>query len=280
MRQLCFVLLIVLLLALPVFADELSLRSGQVHNGEVAVLQWQGTPLSFAVARFNEEVYYLYPDSDGAIALLPVGLDVPAGQYPVLAAMVDRQGQTSTTELLLTVVDKQRPEERLTLPERMVTPGKQDRERISRENNRLTEVFAGRSPRFWTTFETPVDDAVNSVFGKRRVLNGKPKSPHSGTDFRSPMGTPVRPISNGRVALVADLFYTGNTVVVDHGEGLFSLYAHLSEVLVAEGDDLLVTEVLGKVGSTGRSTGAHLHLTVKLFGERIDPLALLAAFNN
>lgn len=280
MKQACLVVLVVLSLALPAFAGELSLRSEQVYNGEVAVLQWRGTPLSFAVARFNKEVYYLYPDSDGAIALLPVGLHVAAGHYPVLAAMVDLQGQTSTTELLLTVVDKQRPEERLTLPERMVTPGRKDLERISRENNRLKEIFAGRSPRLWTNFVMPVGDAVSSVFGKRRVLNGKPKSPHSGTDFRSPMGTPVRPISNGRVALVADLFYTGNTVVVDHGEGLFSLYAHLSEVLVEEGNDLLVSDVLGRVGSTGRSTGAHLHLTVKLFGERIDPLALVAAFND
>ncbi len=184
------------------------------------------------------------------------------------------------TEAVLAWLDRERPEERLTLPKRMVTPGKKDSARISREHNHLKEVFAGRSPRFWTSFEKPVDDAVNSVFGKRRVLNGKPKSPHSGTDFRSPSGTPVRPISNGRVALVSDLFYTGNTVVVDHGEGLFSLYAHLSEVLVEEGHDLLVTDILGKVGSTGRSTGAHLHLTVKLFGERIDPLALLAAFKD
>jgi len=280
MRQLWLLLVFTFFLASSVFSGELLLRSEQINNGEVAVLQWHGEPLSFGVVRFNEEVYYLYPDSDGAIALLPVGLGVAAGHYPIIAAMVDLQGQTSTTELLLTVVDKERPEEHLTLPKRMVSPGKQDSARISREHTHLKEVFAGRSPRFWTTFERPVDDVVNSVFGKRRVLNGKPKSPHSGTDFRSPSGTPVCPISNGRVALVSDLFYTGNTVVVDHGEGLFSLYAHLSEVLVEAGHDLLVTDVLGKVGSTGRSTGAHLHLTVKLFGERIDPLALLAAFKD
>ena len=280
MRQIFFSLLVSLLLSLPAYGGELSLRSGQVYNGEVAVLQWQGEPLSFGVARFNKEVYYLYPDTEGAIALLPVGLNVPAGHYPVLAAVVDQQGQTTTEDLLLTVVDKQRPEEYLTLPERMVSPGKQDRARISRENSLLNQIFERRSPRFWTTFERPVGNTVSSVFGKRRILNGKPKSPHSGTDFRSPAGTPVRPISNGRVALVADLFYTGKTVVVDHGEGLFSLYAHLSEVLVEEGNDLLLTDVLGKVGSTGRSTGAHLHLTVKLFAERVDPMALLAAFND
>ncbi len=105
-------------------------------------------------------------------------------------------------------------------------------------------------------------------------MNGKPRAPHSGTDFRSPQGTPVRSISNGRIVLVDDLFYTGKTVVLDHGEGLFSLYAHLSRVLVEEGHELLVGDVLGEVGSTGRSTGAHLHLTVKLLGERVDPESL------
>ncbi|MEJ2520611.1 MAG: M23 family metallopeptidase, partial [Desulfuromonadales bacterium] len=82
----------------------------------------------------------------------------------------------------------------------------------------------------------------------------------------------------GRVAFVGDLFYTGKTVVVDHGEGLISLYAHLSETLVTEGMSLAAGTALGKVGSTGRSTGAHLHLTVRLLGERIDPMALLALF--
>jgi murein DD-endopeptidase MepM/ murein hydrolase activator NlpD len=280
MKHVYFSLLLTFFLVSSAFSGDLSLRHEKVNNGEAAVLQWRGEPLSFGVVRFNDDIYYLYPDVDGAIALLPVGLGVEAGHYPVIAAMVDMQGETSTKELLLTVVDKKRPEEHLSLPERMVTPGKKDSERISREHNLLRDVFAKRSPRFWTIFEKPVGDAVNSVFGKRRVLNGKPKSPHSGTDFRSPAGTPVRPISNGRVAMVSDLFYTGNTVIVDHGEGLFSLYAHLSEALVEEGHDLLVTDILGKVGSTGRSTGAHLHLTVKLFGERIDPLALLAAFKD
>lgn len=262
------------------WCEKLVLLTPQVYNGEVAVLRWQGKPLSFGVVRFNNDVLYLYPDSAGAIVLLPVGLDAPAGDYAVVAALVDQLGQTTSAELMLRVDYKTRPEEHLALPERMVTPSKKDLARINREANLLNETFSLRSPRFWTAFEAPVDDEVSSVFGKRRIMNGKQKSPHSGTDFRSPTGTPVRPISNGRVALVADLFYTGNTVVVDHGEGLFSLYGHLSEVVVNEGHDLLANEVLGRVGSTGRSTGAHLHLTVKLLGERVDPLALLAVLKD
>jgi len=256
----------------------LFLDPARVHNGEVAVLRWQGPPLSFGVVRFADEVIYLYPDRDGAIALLPVGLDMPAGEYPLLAALVDQQGRTTTEELLLHVKHKERPVEALTLPKNMVNPDAKSLARINREGTLLNETFARRSPRVWTSFQRPVNDTVSSIFGKRRLLNGQPKSAHSGTDFRSPHGTPVRTISDGRVVLVAEMFYTGQTVVIDHGEGLFSLYAHLSEVLVADGDDLLAGDFLGKVGSTGRSTGAHLHLTVRLLGKRVDPLALVAAF--
>ncbi len=274
--RLVSLLFVLLALVCPAWSGELTLLSPQVHNGEVAVLRWQGEPLSFGVVRFMDDVLYMYPDHGGAVALLPVGLGTPAGDYPLVAALVDRKGRTTTEELMLRVDYKKRPEEQLTLPDRMVTPGAMDLTRINRESKLLEQEFALRSPRLWTTFARPVSDPVNSVFGKRRIMNGKPKSPHSGTDFRSPSGTRVHSISDGQVALIAEFFYTGKTVVIDHGEGLFSLYAHLSKVLVKENHELQVGDVLGEVGSTGRSTGAHLHLTVKLLGERVDPLALLA----
>lgn len=267
-----------ILLASPVRGEELRLYSQEVFNGEVALVRWLGEPLSFGVIRFRDRSIDLYPFDGGAVALIPVGLDVAPGHYPLAAALVDRQGVTTEVQLTLTVVHKDRPEESLTLPERMVSPGVEDTARIAREAALLEQAFALRSLRHWESFQRPVDDPVSSVFGKRRLLNGKPKSPHSGTDFRSPQGTPVRAISSGRVALAGDFFYTGLTVVVDHGEGLFSLYAHLSKLLVAEGTMLNAGDFIGHVGSTGRSTGAHLHLTVRLLGERIDPLALLALF--
>ena len=256
----------------------LTLTPAKVSNGDVAVLRWQGEPLSFGVVRFLDQIIYLYPDSEGAIALLPIGLDVQAGDYILPVALVDRRGRTTMADIPLQTRHKVRPLEHLTLPQNMVTPDAASLVRIDRENKQLKELYALRSPRLWTHFQRPVDEEVSSVFGKRRLLNGEPKSPHSGTDFRSPAGTPVRSLSSGRVVMVADLFYTGKTVVVDHGEGLLSLYAHLSEVLVDEGRELTAGDTLGKVGSTGRSTGAHLHLSVRLLDVRVDPLALLAAF--
>jgi len=275
MKRLWLSLAIVLVWVCPAWCDGLSLVSSQVYNGEAAMLRWQGEPLSFGVVRYRDKVVYLYPDPLGAVALLPVGLDTAAGDYPLFAALVDKQGRTRFSELLLHVEHKSRPEEHLSLPKRMVSPSAEDLARISREGALLNETFTGLTPRLWTTFQRPVDGPVSSVFGKRRYMNGEPKSPHSGTDFRGSAGTPVHAISSGRVALVSEMFYTGQTVVIDHGEGLYSLYAHLSKVLVEEGHEVLKGDVLGKVGSTGRSTGPHLHLTVKLLGERVDPLALL-----
>lgn len=271
-------LCLALVLAGPAWSGELAVLPPQLHNGEVAVLRWHGDPLSFGVVRFRDEMIYLYPDRAGAIALLPVGLDVPAGDYTLPAVLADLQGRTTTAELTLRVDYLERPAEHLSLPKRMVSPPPEELARIQRESDRLKEIFALRSPRRWTSFVRPVAGPVSSVFGKRRLMNGQPKSPHSGTDFRSPDGTPVRNFSNGQVALAADLFYTGLTVVVDHGEGLFSVYGHLSRILVEEGHQVLAGEVLGNVGSTGRSTGPHLHLTVRLLGERVDPMALLAVF--
>lgn len=267
-----------LLLPLTGFAGDLRLAPAEVINGGTAVLRWSGEMPAFGVMRFNGRVIHLYPDLAGAIALLPVPLDLPAGAYPVSGAVVDRHGGTVAFELELLVRYLERPQENLTLPERLVSPrAPEDLARIGRERERLDRLFAVRSERMWDRFERPVDDPVSSVFGKRRLLNGQPRDPHSGTDFRSPAGTPVRAMSAGRVALDDDLFYTGHTVILDHGEGLHSVYANLSASRVETGQLVKAGDVIGKVGSTGRSTGPHLHLTLRLLGEKVDPVQFLEA---
>lgn len=130
------------------------------------------------------------------------------------------------------------------------------------------------------SFKRPVPDKVNSHFGKKRILNGLPRAPHSGTDFRSPSGRLIRSPARGDVVFSDDLYYTGNTVILDHGAGLYSLYAHLSQTLCSPGQRLEPGQPLGKVGSTGRSTGAHLHWTVRLREARIDPMTILERFGS
>ena len=118
-------------------------------------------------------------------------------------------------------------------------------------------------------------DPANSAFGARSIFNGQPRSPHGGADFLSAAGTPVKAPNAGRVALARDLYFTGNTVVIDHGLGLFSLFAHLSAIDVQAGAAVGTGDVVGRVGATGRVSGPHLHWTVRAGGARVDPLSLL-----
>ena len=116
---------------------------------------------------------------------------------------------------------------------------------------------------------------ATSVFGTRRVFNGKPRDPHSGLDLRAASGTPVHSSGPGVVSLAQELYYSGNTVIVDHGGGLFTIYAHLSEIRVQEGDTAEAGDVLGLSGATGRVTGPHLHWGAKIGSVPFDPTALL-----
>jgi murein DD-endopeptidase MepM/ murein hydrolase activator NlpD len=131
--------------------------------------------------------------------------------------------------------------------------------------------------RLWQRgFETPLPGyEASGSFGKRRIFNEKPRSPHSGEDISAPAGTPVRAPARGRVVLAKALFFLGNTVVLDHGFGLFSFYGHLSSIGVEPGTIVEGGEVLGKVGATGRVTGAHLHWGVRLGDARVNPMDLL-----
>ena len=126
-------------------------------------------------------------------------------------------------------------------------------------------------------FLLPVAEPPTSSFGTRSVFNGQPRSPHTGTDFLSPSGTPIHAANHGVVALAEPLYFTGNTVIIDYGDGLYSLFAHMSEIRARVGDILEPETVVGLVGATGRVTGPHLHWGVRLQGANVDPLSLVAA---
>ena len=163
-----------------------------------------------------------------------------------------------------------------------VTPPPEAAERIERESKELNQVWASPAPeKLWQgAFTRPVPQPANSAFGSRSVFNGEPRSQHAGADFRSPAGTPIKAPNAGRVVIAGSRYFSGDTVVIDHGQGLFSLFAHLSETSVKQGDSVKKGEVIGQVGQTGRVTGPHLHWAVRLNGARIDPLSLLTVLSN
>ena len=168
------------------------------------------------------------------------------------------------------------------LPSRKVIPKPEDVVRIRADNTDIAGVRAldTRQAYFSSGFIWPVTGPVSGVFGSQRILNGKPKNPHNGTDIAAPEGTIIKAPADGVVALVhEDMFYTGNTLMLDHGLGLTSVYCHMSVLLVNEGDLVKQGTPIGKVGKTGRVTGAHLHWGVTLNHTHLDP-ALIAGDMN
>ena len=255
---------------ISVIADARSIRPGEL----VALTIRTGAPAaSIRVRAFNREApAYAIGDSRW-LALVGIDLSVKPGTYPVAIETADER-RTSHT---LTVTARRFRTRTLKVDPAFVTPPPEEAERIAREARELEQIWKASEPsRQWEgAFVRPVPQEANSAFGTHSVFNGEPRSQHSGADFASPDGTPIKAPNAGRIVLASSRYFSGNTVVIDHGLGLFSLFAHLSVIGVRTGDAVKAGEEIGKVGGTGRVTGPHLHWAVRLNGARIDPLSLL-----
>ena len=209
--------------------------------------------------------------------IVGVAIDTLPGDYEV-----ELSGPGGTARHGFRVVAKSYPEQRITIANRrMVDPLPEDLERIRDERRRQLEkydLFSNRKLDI-VPFAKPVEGATSSPFGRRRILNDQPRSPHSGLDIVAATGTPIRAPAPGRVVLTGDLFFNGNTVFLDHGQGLVTMYCHMNGIDVSEGDEVMRGDVIGQVGATGRVTGAHLHWSVSLNGNRVDPTTVMEMLN-
>lgn len=252
------------------------------HPGEALRLDIvaTGAPSTVAIRGFDR-VAPAVPLGEGRFfGLLGIDLDVTPGPHPI--TVTARAGQDEHVhELIVEVEEKSFPTRQLRVAPRFVNPPPAASRRIARERAQLGTLFRTLTPKpLWQgPFRRPIESTVISGFGVRSVFNGEPRAPHGGADFASPTGTPVAAPGGGRVLLAAPLYFTGRTVVVDHGLGLISLFAHLSRIDVAVGDEIGAGEQLGLVGATGRVTGPHLHWTVRLNGARVDPLSVIAVLD-
>ena len=211
--------------------------------------------------------------------LIGIDLDVRPGSYAVAVLITPAGGPRIAASRAFVVAPKRFPTRRLRVAPKYVDPPAGEVARILSEAATLNAIYARAStPREWPrAFRTPVDVPANSAFGSRSVFNGQERSPHSGADFPAAEGTPVSAPAAGVVVLAAPLYFTGNTVVIEHGLGVVSVLAHLSAMTVSTGDRVEAGQLVGRVGATGRVTGAHLHWSVRLNGARVDPLSLIAA---
>jgi murein DD-endopeptidase MepM/ murein hydrolase activator NlpD len=211
-------------------------------------------------------------------ALLGVDLEKAAGNYEVSVAAQLQSGEHVSCRAILEVKEGHFATENLTVKKQFVEPNPEQEARAEAETKRLREIYDRVTPeRLWDgPFRVPLDgEFKGSNFGKRRVLNGHPGSPHGGVDFPAPTGTPVHAAQKGRVVLAEELFFSGNTVIVDHGLGIYTFYCHFSEIDAKVGDEVVAGTVLGKVGATGRVTGPHLHWGLTVQRARVNALDLL-----
>ncbi len=208
-------------------------------------------------------------------ALVGIDLDRRPATYEVVAAVASPAGSATRP---LTVVARQFRTRTLSVPPDYVNPSPELMARIAADAAFMTAAYGHSSdtPAWTGGFVRPVPGAANSSFGTRSVFNGERRNPHAGTDFLSGTGTPIHAPSGGRIVAARDLFFTGNTVVIDHGLGVFSMLAHLSRIDVREGDTVDTGAIVGLVGATGRVTGPHLHWALRIGEARVDALSALA----
>ena len=212
-------------------------------------------------------------------AIVPIDLETEPGVYSLGVKRQNGDVIFTTFE----VSAKSYPEQHITIKDTTkVTPPPEVLDRIARESALMNEIYELRSPTpsDLLPISVPVDGPITGVFGSRRFFNGLPRNPHSGIDYAGAQGTPIISPSPGVVALTGDFYFNGNTVMIDHGKGFVSVMCHLHEIEVEKGQRVARGERIGTVGSTGRSTGPHLHWTTRLQGIRVDPAVVMDVLNS
>ena len=279
---------VVLVLA-SIFPISLFFREGPQHSvgadGQLSGKQGEVLLVTVPVqnrpdrieGKFLQRTLTFFPFKEQVYAGL-LGLDMQdrPGQYELTIEVVYGQ-RTERRSLSVLVMKQEYPVERLTLPSQMVDLDQKTLVRVKAESSAVLRAFDRVVPHpLWRgKFIEPVRGRISGRFGSRRFINGHPRTPHSGEDIAAPEGTPVSAMNDGLVRLTVDHFFSGKGVIVDHGLGLFSMYFHLSSVDVEQNQAVKKGQVIGKVGSTGRATGPHLHWGVRLNDARVDPYSLL-----
>ena len=250
-----------------------SLPKSAPAPGGIAILRL-GADLAPPVVHLHEYRVLVMKDGDEWVAVIGIPLEAP--EKTRLPVVVERADGTSST-LKVTVEHKLYATQRLTVKPGQVDLSPADQARFEVERDHLLEIrksFTETAPETLHLLQ-PCEGKRTSTYGQRRLFNGQSRNPHNGMDIPAAEGTPVVAAAEGTVADIGDYFFSGNTVIVDHGQGFRTLYAHLSAVDVKAGDRVAAGAPIGRVGATGRVTGAHLHFSVYLNGTPVDPALFL-----
>ncbi len=253
----------------------------KIYPGSVFLAKARCTgAIASATGTFCERRLAFFSGKKNTVSYAFVGVDLESKpEVYRFKARVEFQGSKFVEiQESVRVLPKQFPVQKITVAEKYAQPSPEDQKRSAEETKRLESIWetVSDSPYWDGKFKVPLSSELTSGFGRRRVVNGQHRSPHSGVDLKAPTGTPIHAANSGKVVLAEDLFFSGNTVVIDHGLGLYTYYGHCSKLLVQANEMVKSGQVIGEVGATGRVTGPHLHWACRLNEARVNPLDLLA----
>lgn len=221
--------------------------------------------------KFNNKKIYFNPLKDSLKAIVAIDYFVEPGKYDL-----EISSNGSVLKQVVEVIKKEYEVQQLTLPKHMVELSAKDEARAERDQRKMAAIWPNETNRSWTgDFVNPLEGEIITPFGVRRIINNIPKSPHTGVDVKGKKGDKIIAPNDAVVALVDKQFFAGNALVLNHGQGIYTMFFHLSKVLVKPGQSIKKGDVVALVGATGRATGPHLHWGVRVQGARVDPLELV-----
>jgi len=255
----------------------------EIFQGDIVELRIPGMGLTSVEGRMEKAVVPFFSNGTGDYTAF-VGADLEArpGFVTVTVKGMTTTGIQRDSQISLLIKPKAFKKESFSVGAEFDQLSPEVRERIRRDQDEFARAFMTSSPdRLWRgPFVLPVSSEVSSPFGYRRIINGTPRAPHTGVDLRAALGSEVVAANHGRVVLLGDFFFSGNSLVLDHGAGLYTMYFHLSAFKVEMGAAVRKGEVIGLSGMTGRVTGPHLHWGARINGARVDPFELVNKLGN
>ena len=282
-------LLLLMILALPLLAKiEIEVSNGAVANARTLLLKLRADTAEPKIQRiyaaFEGKRYPFHrnPFESGRsfYALVPVSYYTKPKESRLVVVHIEN-GKKFYNSYLIDIYEGDYKSEKLRVVPSRAKISPKNKRRIARERKEAMKIYRTVTPKLYPhePLSYPMQSKITSDFGNRRLFNGVLKSYHSGTDFRAKTGTPIHAVGAGRVVLVKNRFFAGNSVIIDHGQGIYTSYYHLSRFKVRKGQFVKKGQIIGLAGATGRVTGPHLHFSVRVNGVQVDPLQFIEVFN-